>query len=273
MIPIVNASEEFKKQDFLKKISALKDKDSFFNFLEGKRKLLEPSRELIYNETKEKILNSYGAELVYDENNILVAKILTFEASKEIGCSSNWCITRMVSHFNTYTDGGMNTQYFVFDFNKGSDNFFDTIGLTILPDGKVKTAHDRIDKRIDDNILFALIKDMGINFEEVFKPISEEEYYNILLLNLESGKGASTKQFEKLSDEFKGQYLYELEMAIESQGLNNSLVKTYTELNFNGNEQEASVSLKKIVGTRKYYEYLLKLSKGQFSNIRGGRRN
>lgn len=86
-------------------------------------------------------VQSNNAEILLEEEDLLILKIRDYEASKILGEGSTWCITRNKSFFNTYVKNQNNHQYFVYDFSKNSKTRESRIGITITPSGDHKAAH------------------------------------------------------------------------------------------------------------------------------------
>jgi len=89
---------------------------------------------------KLKVQNN-NAEILLEEEDLLILKIRDYEASKSLGEGSAWCIIRNRSFFNTYVKNQNNHQYFVYDFSKNSKARESRIGITITPNGGHKAAH------------------------------------------------------------------------------------------------------------------------------------
>lgn len=88
-----------------------------------------------------------NASIVLNFDNILVVKINDFEASKALGISS-WCISRDNYYFNSYTGKGEH-QYFIYNFNKDSNDNHSMIGITINSDGTYYTGHIKNDDVVE----------------------------------------------------------------------------------------------------------------------------
>ncbi len=89
---------------------------------------------------KLKVQNN-NAEILLEEEDLLILKIRDYEASKILGEGSTWCILRNKSFFNTYVKNQNNHQYFVYDFSKNSKARESRIGITVRPNGDHKAAH------------------------------------------------------------------------------------------------------------------------------------
>lgn len=88
-------------------------------------------------------LNTHNIKATYDENNVVVFEIDTFEQSQALG-SPSWCISRSNYYFNDYKRDG-NHQYFLYDFNRTEKDNQSMIGFTIKPDGSMRTQHSKND--------------------------------------------------------------------------------------------------------------------------------
>lgn len=71
-----------------------------------------------YEIIKDKINDMDGAVLTYanDKDEILIAHVLKFEASKKLGCTTNWCIARDHGYWNRYKKAGQK-YFYIWDFN------------------------------------------------------------------------------------------------------------------------------------------------------------
>lgn len=91
-----------------------------------------------------------GAQLVMEEDNKVLIKVEDFKESKAMG-SPAWCICREEQYFKSYV-GNYNHQYFLFDFNKTSDDNNSMIGITVTPDLTCEAAHIRNDDAYYDDV-------------------------------------------------------------------------------------------------------------------------
>lgn len=101
-------------------------------------------------------LNNREIEPLLTDDDIFVFEVTDFESSKDLG-SASWCISRQESYFNTYTSGG-SRQFFVYDFNKSEKSNESMLGLTIYPNGTLRTQHLKNDDYAHDNDLLKDIK-------------------------------------------------------------------------------------------------------------------
>lgn len=93
-----------------------------------------------YSEKMEKIeevndkLGILGADIVYNNNSIVILDIKSYNANKMLNAGSNHCIVNYSSQWETYI-GDYNKQYYIYNFNLPISNDLYTIGVTIKPDG------------------------------------------------------------------------------------------------------------------------------------------
>jgi len=121
------------------------------------------------------------AYIVYDRNNILVAHINEYKASKLLG-SESWCISSDQEYWNQYvndedSDGFLqNDIYFIWDFNKKSSDDNHQIGTVRRYKGFGAT-HDMKDNSIDIKTL-PYFKDIEFSLETTIDSSRIEEALN-----------------------------------------------------------------------------------------------
>lgn len=157
---------------------------------------------------------------------IILARILKYSASKEIG-SKSWCIVGQENYFNQYTKRGNNYQYFLFNFNPDIPANEKMIAFTMNKDNKVTASYDRYDEEFDAPV--AYLSKLGI-MPKVYEINSRERVKRDLEL---LGKVVN-----------KGNYDYDY---IDDKSILYSYEKSY---NING---------KKIIKIEKDSDYLYKL--------------
>ena len=130
----------------------INDTKSFIENLKGPWN----SEEISKNLSKE--------EIVYKDDQTLIAWIETYKRSCEVG-SKSWCISTDEDHFKNYTEN-FKKQYFIWDFTKGISSKKSLIGVTVAGSGKPVNIHFKDDSMgsIED------IKD----YLKWLKPYSEE---------------------------------------------------------------------------------------------------
>lgn len=128
-----------------KKIAAFHSSESFNIFLKDTyNKMTGFCSEAILRKAEES-----DAEIISHKDNKIIIKIDNYDQSNLLG-SSNWCISRDKSYFNSYTKDD-NKQYFVFDFNLESKDEMSMVGITLTRDGGFYTAHSKFDDQLSSN--------------------------------------------------------------------------------------------------------------------------
>jgi hypothetical protein len=95
------------------------------------------------------------AEILYDNNNILVVKIMSAEAMGYIGCSSQWCFASNPEHYwDNYTNHGFATIVFNFNEPESEPNRM----VVVLEDGSVYGMYNEY---IEDG--YQYLSDIGVN--------------------------------------------------------------------------------------------------------------
>ena len=135
---------------------------------------------------RKKINDTENAYVVYDdpEKNIIIAHIDSFDASKKLGCTSNWCITRDTSYWRQYKKGG-NKYFFIWDFNYPPNNNNYLIGTAYNqsnPERSQTHLKDDVQAKFQD-----VINLKNLNYDIFNKYI--EEYQKEYLKKYESSVG------------------------------------------------------------------------------------
>ena len=126
----------------------------------------------------EYIEKTKGAYLFYNEKNFIVAEIYDRSASCQLG-SKSWCISgKTGSYWQNYA--GLNTgnkQYFIWNLNVPISSLESLIGVTIKPNGDVKTAHLKNDKYLKFS---DFCKKYNLD-ESIFRPMDiSKDYHKII---------------------------------------------------------------------------------------------
>jgi hypothetical protein len=158
-------------QNFIPKINRYKSYSDFriavFNYLS------DPiDREEILN----KIENTSGIDVYYQDEIILVADVFNFKASCAIG-SKSWCISNSLHWWDNYnkTSKG-NKQYFIWNFTVPATDINSRVGVTIKPDGSALTAHLKNDRFV---YFDKYCERYGIE-RELFKPMGRKDIPKII---------------------------------------------------------------------------------------------
>lgn len=126
-----------------KKLAALKSPEDLVKLLKSVFQQLDG----FTNENLTKKLEKFGIEPFYNQENLVVFKIDSYEQCKDLG-SPSWCIHRQESYFKTYTNNGCR-QFIIYDFDKDSKDTFSVIGFTTYENGTLRTQHLKNDDYID----------------------------------------------------------------------------------------------------------------------------
>lgn len=145
-------------------------------------------QKFIEKNTKSNILNIKNEILKYNtkvfvedhSNNIIIAEINDYTASRNLG-SSSWCISYNKSYFDNYLKGKLfrNRQFFMWDFNQKSINKEHMLGFTVDFMGNVTAAHYKNDNSIPKDIINRIIFKYDLSFSnlsniEILKEINEK---------------------------------------------------------------------------------------------------
>jgi hypothetical protein len=138
-----------------------------------------------------------GADIVFDQNGILVIEVKSFPTNQLLNGHTSHCIKDSMYQWENYVSSHNNKQYYIYNFNIPQYDNKSTIGVTIEPGQKVRAAHDRADHEITTGIkslLKALEKEYKITDDiwSFLKPLSQEE-----ITAREKSKIANRKIVEK----------------------------------------------------------------------------
>jgi hypothetical protein len=165
-------------QDYVgKKLAAFKSPEQFNGAL---NKFLGSLNSFTLDATKAKA-NTYGVEIISENDNKLILRIKDFDESHAMG-SSSWCISRDESYFKSYAD--YREQYFIFDFSKDKTDNSSMIGVTLEKNGDYSTAHYKDDSECEEDE------------EEMIQYLQDEVYE--YKKGLKTGNVTKIEQKEKL---------------------------------------------------------------------------
>lgn len=116
-----------------------------------------------------------GAEIVYNENNVLILEIRSFHANKELNSNTSHCIASSSHQWDSYvgSDANYNKQYYIYNFNLPPSDDKSVIGITIAPKGEIRACHTKSDAGYSGQIKAYLSK-LSIDFG-VLAPMTTEE--------------------------------------------------------------------------------------------------
>lgn len=148
-----------------------------------------------------------GADIVFDENGILIIEVKSFQANVMLNSHTRHCIKDYQTQWDNYVANHYNKQYYIYNFNIPQYENLSTIGITIEPGQKIRACHQKDDGNIQGRIrqiLKSFEKDHDIS-EDIFitylKPMSNEEITKRERTKLAEReivkKGISIEQIEK----------------------------------------------------------------------------
>ena len=143
---------DVKRLNFIKKMSSVND------FAELTRQLKFVT-SVHFSWSKESFLdfinNVEGIkyEKIFENDNIVLVKTLDYETIKQLGKTTNWCISKNKHYWNNYIEShhGQTTQYMVFDFSKLEDDKLSIIGFTTTHNRGITSAHNFINEDLMGN--------------------------------------------------------------------------------------------------------------------------
>lgn len=97
---------------------------------------------------------SYGAQVCFDENGILILEIKSFQANQMLNSHTRHCIKDTLSQWDYYVGGEnvYNKQYYLYNFNLPSFDNNSVIGITIEPKQKIRACHLKNDQSVGSGI-------------------------------------------------------------------------------------------------------------------------
>lgn len=174
-------------QDSLgKKLASFKNSDDFNKAL----KQLYSIHSGFNNEAIVKKANSVEAEIIKNEDNMIIIKIENFQQSAAVG-SSSWCIVRDEVHFKSYKEDCH--QYFVYDLNKEPTENNSLVGITLHKNGSHSAAHFKNDNQLCDNDEFKTLQLEIVKHDIKSYPELKEDLKAKISINTETKKQSLLK--------------------------------------------------------------------------------
>ena len=141
-----------KKLNFIKKMSSVND----FNELTRQLKFVT---SVHFSWSKEAFMDfidnveEIKYEKIYENDTTVLVKVLDYETVKQLGKTTNWCISKNKHYWNNYIENyhGQTTQYMVFDFSKVEDDKMSIIGFTTTHNRGITSAHNFINDDLMGN--------------------------------------------------------------------------------------------------------------------------
>ena len=116
-----------------------------------------------------------GADIVYDNNNILILEIRSFFANKDLNANTSHCIASSSYQWDSYVgaDNNFNKQYYIYNFNLSPSDDKSVIGITIAPRSEIRACHTKSDAAYSSQIK-SYMSQLKIPFD-VLAPMSNDE--------------------------------------------------------------------------------------------------
>jgi hypothetical protein len=121
-----------------------------------------------------------GADIVFDENGILIIEVKSFPANQMLNGHTRHCIKDYNSQWERYVSNHNNKQYYIYNFNIPQHDNMSVVGITIEPGQRVRAAHAKNDSSVGSSFKRTMDKwqsDYGIeeNLWAQLKPMTQEE--------------------------------------------------------------------------------------------------
>lgn len=204
------------QNNFIKKISRYHTIEDLVKAAESFIKSSSNSNITSFLEKIDKINSQYGvingAETIFEENDLAVIEVKSFQANKELNTNTSHCIATNQSNWDSYvgSDNLYNKQYYIYNFNLSPSDSNSVIGITIESTGKIRACHNKPDDDMSGqikNLLKKWEKEYGIEEDlfSMFKPMTPEEVEikkKRVIANREIIKdGLTIEQYKKCIDD------------------------------------------------------------------------
>lgn len=143
---------ETKRLNFIKKMSSVED----FTELSRQLKFVTSVHFSWSKESFMDFINNVEGikyEKIFENDNVVLIKTIDYETVKQLGKTTNWCISKNKQYWNNYIENyhGQTTQYMVFDFSKIEDDSLSIIGFTTTHNRGITSAHNFINEDLMGN--------------------------------------------------------------------------------------------------------------------------
>ena len=139
-----------KKNNFIRKVSTIDDYQELMRQMRHVTSVhFDWSKESFMDFIKN--VDGINYEVVYENDFVVLVKVADYETIKQLGKTTNWCISKNKSYWNTYIEynHGKATQYMIFDFSKLEDDKLSIVGFTTTYNKGITSAHNFI----NDNLM------------------------------------------------------------------------------------------------------------------------
>lgn len=141
---------DIKKTNFIRKVSTIDDYQELMRQMRHVTSIhFEWSKESFMDFIKN--VEGISYEVIYENDFVVLVKVLDYETIKQLGKTTNWCISKNKSYWNNYIERthGKATQYMIFDFSKLEDDKLSIVGFTTTYNKGITSAHNFI----NDNMM------------------------------------------------------------------------------------------------------------------------
>lgn len=139
-----------KRLNFIKKASTIED---FKELMRQMRHVTSTHFDWNKESFMDFINNVEGIsyETILDTDNVVLVKVKDYETIKQLGKTTNWCISKNKTYWNNYIENqhGKTTQYMIFDFSKFEDEKLSIVGFTTTHNKGITSAHNFV----NDNLM------------------------------------------------------------------------------------------------------------------------
>lgn len=173
-----------KKTNFIRKVSTINDYQELMRQMRHVTSVhFEWSKDSFMDFIKN--VDGINYEVVYENDSVVLAKVTDYETIKQLGKTTNWCISKNKTYWNNYIEHnhGKATQYMIFDFSKFEDDKLSIVGFTTTYNKGITSAHNFTNDNLmnggnnmnslllksylarfdDSNSIYKILQDCGID--------------------------------------------------------------------------------------------------------------
>ena len=140
---IEDAIELVKDFDRFKQSLEVKDINQYD--LDGLKNIIDNHKTTSKSQLKK--IDTSDTKKLYEDDNLLIVKPLTYESSCKYGSGTRWCTTSTQSHFKSYTEDGQSLYYVILKKFDRSNKFY-KIAIHMKPN--LETWYDATDEVMSD---------------------------------------------------------------------------------------------------------------------------
>jgi len=143
------------------------------------------------DDLRKQINDNYQLKLVFDDGEVIVIRVLSYDAIQTIGSDTSWCIKDSLSYWTDYVSG-TNVQLVLMDLGLPQTDANRKIGITINGGGNFNTAHNKNDSYVSEQHINKILEKINMTLDdmyEVSKELGSNEYYDSSEIQEESYGG------------------------------------------------------------------------------------